>query len=86
MFTKMLCQSCAMPIKTPKDCGSNSDETPNQEYCFYCYKNGAFVEPNITLEQMIEKVTKMIKKMGVNQKNIERSKNTIPTLKRWKQK
>ncbi len=49
------CQSCTMPMHKPEDFGTNTDGSKNDEYCHYCYQNGKFVEPDITMEQMGEK-------------------------------
>jgi serine/threonine protein kinase len=49
----LICQSCGMNMKSEQDFGTNADETPNQEYCNYCYQNGAFTR-NVTMEEMME--------------------------------
>lgn len=35
------CQSCGMPL-TEEILGTNADQSKNNEYCIYCYKDGAF--------------------------------------------
>lgn len=48
------CQSCAMPMgDTDEMYGTNSDGTKNDDYCKYCYKEGAFTA-DISMEEMIE--------------------------------
>lgn len=47
------CQSCAMPLKSINDFGTNSDETANTEYCEHCYKAGKFTH-NRSIEEMVE--------------------------------
>ena len=51
------CQSCSMPLELHgQDVrGSEKDGSQSQIYCSYCYVNGAFVEPDITFEQMVNK-------------------------------
>lgn len=46
------CQSCAMPITTDKNKGINEDGTLSTKYCFHCFKNGQFTQPNINCEEM----------------------------------
>ena len=46
------CQSCGMPL-TNEILGTNADGTKNEEYCIYCYKDGAFTD-NLTMEEMVE--------------------------------
>ncbi len=46
------CQSCGMPL-TEEILGTNTDGSKNEEYCMYCYKDGAFTG-NFTMEEMVE--------------------------------
>ena len=41
METKF-CQSCGMPLQKNEELGTNHDGSKNEEYCCYCYKDGAF--------------------------------------------
>ena len=50
---KLFCQSCAMPMDKPELFGMNADETQNNEYCVYCYQNGEYTNPNITMDEML---------------------------------
>jgi hypothetical protein len=81
---EIFCQSCSMPLQKPEDFGTNADESKNQEYCQYCYQKGKFTEPDITVEQMIEKCTGIMKQMNIPEAQIEQTKKFIPMLKRWK--
>jgi hypothetical protein len=57
------CQSCGMPLsKDPIGGGKNADGSTNPDYCSYCFMQGKFTEPNITLPEMQEKVLVMMKK------------------------
>jgi hypothetical protein len=78
------CQSCAMPMEKPGDFGTNTDGSKNKEYCRYCYRDGKFTEPGMTMEQMIEKCAGMMRQMRVPDAQIEQTKAFIPMLKRWK--
>ncbi len=48
-----ICQSCGMPMKEEEQFGKNADSSKNDEYCCYCYPNGAFSKEE-TMEEMIE--------------------------------
>lgn len=48
-----VCQSCGMNMKSAGDFGTNADGTQNQEYCNYCYQNGAFTR-DVTMDEMLE--------------------------------
>ncbi len=84
------CQSCGMPLRTgiPMDntfFGTAADGSPVQEYCKFCYQNGAFTDPAMTLQGMIEKsVSHMTRVMHVPpEKAKEMSGEVIPKLGRW---
>jgi hypothetical protein len=80
----IFCQSCSMPLQKPEDFGTNADGSKNQEYCQYCYQKGKFTEPEITMGQMIEKCTGIMKQMNMPEAQIEQTKKFIPILKRWR--
>ena len=75
-----------MPMEKPEDFGTNADGTPNDEFCAMCYQNGVFVEPDISMREMIEKVTLILmKSMGLSKEKAEElAKDTIPHLNRWR--
>lgn len=56
------CQSCAMPLmpKGQDFRGNNTDASKSDTYCYLCYLNGQFTEPNITFEEMVKKGQKGI--------------------------
>lgn len=81
-----ICQSCGMPMKDHMDFGTNADGSMNSTYCSYCYQHGDFVEPEICMEDMINKCTYMMTEMNMMSENEARQMNMklIPMLKRWK--
>ena len=82
------CQSCSMPMEKPEDFGTNADSKKNDDYCHFCFQNGKFTAPDITLEQMIDRATGIL----VNQMKMpeaqakEIARTFIPQLKRWRAK
>ena len=48
-----ICQRCGMNMRSAEDFGTNADGTRNEEYCLYCYQNGAFTR-DVTMEEMLE--------------------------------
>ncbi len=83
------CQSCGMPL-TNEIFGTNADDTPNEDYCIYCYKDGKFVQ-DMTMEQMINycaQFTDEINKNSEQNLTVEQTKEQMrqffPHLKRWK--
>ncbi|HET6990765.1 MAG TPA: zinc ribbon domain-containing protein [Bacteroidia bacterium] len=52
MNTRKSCQSCSMPLDNKELLGTEKDGSPSNEYCKYCYVNGAFVNPDMKLDEM----------------------------------
>ncbi|MBX9781718.1 MAG: zinc ribbon domain-containing protein [Chitinophagaceae bacterium] len=78
------CQSCSMPLDKPELLGTEKDGKKNNEYCVYCYQNGAFTNPNITLAEMKILVKQQMEKMKMEQSVINRAVDSLPGLKRWR--
>jgi hypothetical protein len=51
------CQSCAAPIRRADDQGTDARGLPVHRYCRRCYRDGRFVEPELTAEGMVLRVT-----------------------------
>lgn len=59
------CQSCGMPMKNdPKHGGSNADGSQSELYCSYCYQDGAFTQPDLTVTEMQVFCKAKMKEMG----------------------
>jgi len=84
MSEMLFCQSCSMPLKEEANFATNVDGSCNKEYCVFCYKEGKFTEPDLTLESVLENVEKIMKEMDMSEDVIEKTKLMIPNLKRWK--
>lgn len=85
MAMKHVCQSCGMPMRQD-DFGTNADGSLNREYCTFCFRDGMFTEPNITMQQMIEKVAGFMVTLEKMQESEAKrlAKSSVPKLKRWK--
>ncbi len=65
MNTTGRCQSCSMPLKSdPGHGGTNADGSHSDEYCSYCYVEGTFVQPDMTIEQMRDLVVEKLREKG----------------------
>lgn len=53
----MFCNSCGKEISKDEIRPKEKDGSFNYRYCRDCYQNGEFIEPNITLERMKERIT-----------------------------
>ncbi|MFA5103951.1 MAG: zinc ribbon domain-containing protein [Candidatus Margulisiibacteriota bacterium] len=80
------CQSCSMPLSKNKDYGTNADNSPNKEYCRFCFQKGVFTEPNISFDEMMDKVAHvMIAKVAVpEEKAYEIARLELTQVSRWK--
>ena len=82
------CQSCGMPLNK-EILGTNADGSQSEEYCLYCYKDGAFTG-DFTMEEMVEYCSMFVDEYNKNTgqhltacqyKDVLRQ--YYPSLKRW---
>ena len=75
-----------MPLKTIEDRGTESDGTRCDDYCKDCYETGEFIEPEITMKEMIElSLSTTAKELEINMEEAKTYlKSLFPTLKRWR--
>jgi len=76
-----------MPLSDETLFGTEKDGSKNEDYCIYCYKEGAFTEPDLTVDMMIEKgVEFLVKEHGIDAEEAKTiMKEAMQTLKRWRQ-
>lgn len=86
MANKHFCQSCSMPIDTPELRGTEKDGTKSIDYCKYCYVNGQFTHPDLTLDEMKEHMMKQMGKNKLPEDIMEVAIGRLPFLKRWSTK
>jgi hypothetical protein len=79
------CQSCAMPMEKPKMFGTQTDGSESEDYCTYCFRNGRFTEPDISMEEMIDRCASIMEQHKIMPEKQARDlmAKTIPALKRW---
>lgn len=83
--TNKICQSCSMPMsKDPQGGGANADGTKSAIYCSYCYQNGVFTAPNMTVKEMQALVIGKLKEMHFPGFVAKMMAKGIPNLARWK--
>ena len=80
-----ICQSCSRLLVLEEDKGTTKAGIKSEEYCSYCFQDGAFMQ-DITLEQAIEQCVEYADMAGATKEEARVYANEIfPTLKRWKQ-
>lgn len=82
------CQSCGMPL-TEEILGTYADGSKNEDYCIYCFKDGAFTS-EFTMEEMAEFCSQFVDEFNKNAgQNLSKEEykamllQYYPTLKRW---
>lgn len=74
-----------MPLKKdPNGGGTNNDGSKSAIYCSYCYQNGQFKNPDLTVEEMQKFVKSKLKEMGFPGFIAGFFTKGIPKLLRWK--
>jgi hypothetical protein len=53
-------------------------------YCSHCYRAGAFVLPDLTVEQMQARVLAKLRDVGVPESRARRLTRRIRSLQRWR--
>jgi hypothetical protein len=81
---KPFCQSCGLAFAMDTHAGTNSDGSHTDEFCKLCYQNGSFLDPNITVEEMMRKIQSKLVSMKLPKFIIAYMTKHIPELKRWK--
>jgi len=83
------CQSCGMPLNAPADFGTNKDQSANDDYCVYCFKDGSFTQ-NITMDDMINHCAQFVEEFNkdsdqklTKEEAVAQMKMYFPKLKRW---
>jgi hypothetical protein len=79
-----------MPLENDEMKGTNKDGSRSDDYCAYCFADGAFTR-EMTMEEMIrlniQYLDEWIARTGVEmtgEEAIEQLRVYLPTLKRWK--
>jgi hypothetical protein len=79
------CQSCGMPLGKAEDFGTAANGFRVNEYCHFCFQNGAFTEPKIKMQDMIDKCAGIMTRQGIMPELQAKTlmSEVIPRLKRW---
>lgn len=82
------CQSCGMPLERTEDFGTAENGFKVNDYCHYCFINGAFADPDISMQAMIDKCINILVQQNIMLEGQARALMTefIPQLKRWQGK
>jgi hypothetical protein len=81
------CQSCSMPMGKPEDFGTSASGYRVNDYCHFCYQDGAFRDPAVTMEEMIDRCVAIMANRGIMPEPKARAMLTavMPRLARWRE-
>jgi hypothetical protein len=79
-----------MVIIRPEEFATTKTGVKMLEYCYHCYRKGEFTEPDITFDEMVERVASAKAVKGSDglyeAKAKESAKDLLQNLKRWQKK
>jgi hypothetical protein len=79
-----VCQSCGMPfLKNKNNYFRITNGFYDVKYCTDCFQNDCFTEPQLTLDQMKQKLINKLREAGIPG-NLNRFTERLHTLERWK--
>ncbi len=80
------CQSCGMPMQKPEDFGTEASGYRVNDYCHYCYVDGGFIDPGMSMQAMLNKCASAMAERGIMPEFHARVMlaDILPRLKRWR--
>ena len=87
-MNELYCQSCGMPLENEGIIGTDKNGSKNNDYCVYCYKDGAYLQ-DVSMEEMIDISLKHMKELfkdapGFSEQDaLDKMNSFFPNLKRW---
>ncbi len=81
------CQSCGSSILDRNNWGTRKDGRLSETYCIFCYRNGIFTEPKLTMEEMGWRIHRLLVQQGnMNAREAASAIDRIlPVLARWRE-
>jgi len=83
MHLNRFCQSCSMPLENEALLGTEKDGRKSHQYCAYCYQDGEFIQPEMTLEEMTSFIKMKMQELHIGDEYIVKAVNSLPYLNRW---
>lgn len=77
------CQSCGIPLDRPEVLGTERDHSRSTIYCVHCYRDGAFADAEMTLDEMEDHVREGLRKVNASDETIREAVARLPYLSRW---
>ena len=81
-----MCESCGMPLRKDGAKGIKADGNKSERYCVMCYKDGEFIHPDATAEEMRKHSVEGMVKDGWPKFVAKFLTKNTAKLPRWQQK
>lgn len=80
-----VCQSCGTDLSDRKLWGTGRNKSALSEYCVFCYKDGSFIEPALTMEEMGWRIHRVLVQQGgmTARESTAIIDGILPKLRRW---
>jgi hypothetical protein len=75
-----------MPLDGPGFLGTEKDGSGSKDYCKFCYKDGSFTNPGMTLAEMKSLIIDKMTEKNIPASIMDAAVAKLPFLKRWKTK
>ncbi|WP_241394734.1 zinc ribbon domain-containing protein [Clostridium beijerinckii] len=80
-----MCQSCGLPFNEEHAHFIAREQDGSESiYCTYCYKDGKFIHPNMSMKEMVELIIPVLGKVIGEEEARKEMTTLLPTLKRWR--
>lgn len=80
------CQSCGMKLSDQTECDISLQNDSNQKYCQTCFQDDSFTEPDLSLNEMNEKVKARCEELGFGRLTSWILSYRLQNLDRWRKK
>ncbi len=78
------CQSCGMPMnRDEQGGGTEADGSKSAKFCSHCYVGGRYVLPDLTVEEMRQRVRAKLVEMRIPGFLASFFTRSLPRLERW---
>jgi len=76
-----------MPLEKPEDFGTSRSGYRVNDYCHFCYRDGAFTNPGLTMDQMIDLCVVIMRRQALMPEAEARVllAEVMPRMKRWRE-
>ncbi|RYY62568.1 MAG: hypothetical protein EOO05_02285 [Chitinophagaceae bacterium] len=59
------CQSCTLPVDDLSLRGTEADGSLSKQFCKFCFMQGQFTHPDMTMSEMSARIKKMMERQGL---------------------